>query len=334
MRYINLRDLTVSAIGLGCMGMSHIYTGHRQAEKDSIRTIHRAVELGVTHFDSAELYGPYKNEVLLGKALKGRRDQVVVTSKFGMVSHVGNPGPLDSSAENIRAAVDGSLTRLDTDYIDLYYQHRVDRVVPIEEVIGTLKELISEGKIRHIGLSEAGPDTIRRANAVHPITALQSEYSLWTRDGDDGTLELLEELGIGFVPYSPLGRGLLTGRIRSLDQLDQDDWRLGNPRFMNGALEKNLHALKDVQAVAEETGATLSQVALAWLLSKGDDWAPIPGTIRISHLEEDLLAVDVKLTAEQIVALDNVTQPVGGHHTVAQMKLFDRTNTHKDRRGS
>lgn len=330
MQYIKLRDLTVSALGLGCMGMSHIYTGHRQAEKDSIRTIHRAVELGVTHFDSAELYGPYRNEVLLGKALKGRRDQVVVTSKFGMVSHVGNPGPLDSSAANIRAAVEGSLTRLDTDYIDLYYQHRVDKSVPIEEVIGTLKELITEGKIRHIGLSEAGPDTIRRANAVHPITALQSEYSLWTRDGDDGTLELLKELGIGFVPYSPLGRGLLTGRIRSLDQLDKDDWRLGNPRFMNGALEENLRVLEEVDAVAEEAGATLSQVALAWLLSKGDDWSPIPGTIRISHLEEDLLAVDVKLTPEQVVTLDNVAQPVGEHHTAAQMKLFDRENTLKD----
>lgn len=330
MQYTKLRDLSVSAIGLGCMGMSHIYTGHRQAEKDSIRTIHRAVELGVTHFDSAEIYGPYKNEVLLGKALRGRRDQVVVTSKFGMVSHVGNAGPLDSSAANIRAAVEGSLTRLDTDYIDLYYQHRVDKTVPIEEVIGTLTELIIEGKIRHIGLSEAGPDTIRRANAVHPITALQSEYSLWTRDGDDGTLQLLKELGIGFVPYSPLGRGLLTGRIRSLDQLDTDDWRLSNPRFMDGALEKNLLVLEEVEAVAEEAGATLSQVALAWLLSKGDDWSPIPGTIRVSHLEEDLLAVDLKLTPEQVVALDNITQPVGDHHTAAQMKLFDRENTLTD----
>jgi aryl-alcohol dehydrogenase-like predicted oxidoreductase len=333
-QYIKLRNLAVSAIGLGCMGMSHIYTGHRQAERDSIRTIHRALELGVTHFDSAEIYGPYENEVLVGKALKGRRDQVVVTSKFGMVSHVGNAGPLDSSAANIRAAVEGSLSRLDTDYIDLYYQHRVDKTVPIEEVIGTLKELIAEGKIRHIGLSEAGPDTIRRANAVHPITALQSEYSLWTRDGDDGTLELLKELGIGFVPYSPLGRGLLTGKIRSLAQLDKDDWRLSNPRFMNGALEKNLRVLEEVEAVAEEAGATLSQIALAWLLSKGDDWSPIPGTVRISHLEEDLLAVDVKLTPEQVAALDNVTQPLGDHHTAAQMKLFDRENTLKDHRGN
>lgn len=330
MQYIKLRDLTVSAIGLGCMGMSHIYTGHNQPEKDSIRTIHRAVELGVTHFDSAELYGPFKNEVLLGKALKGRRDQVVVTSKFGLISHVGNPGPSDSSAANIRAAVEGSLTRLDTDYIDLYYQHRVDRMVPIEDVMGTLSELITEGKIRHIGLSEAGPDTIRRANAVHPVTALQSEYSLWTRDGEDGTLELLKELGIGFVPYSPLGRGLLSGKIRSLDHLDEDDWRLGNPRFMDGALEKNLVALKEIEAVAEEAGATLSQVALAWLLSKGEDWSPIPGTIRVAHLEEDLLAVDAKLTPEQILALDNVTQPVGDHHTALQMRLFDRENTLKD----
>lgn len=330
MQYIKLRDLTVSAIGLGCMGMSHIYTGHNQPEKDSIRTIHRALELGVTHFDSAEIYGPFKNEVLLGKALKGRRDQVVVTSKFGLISHVGNPGPLDSSAANIRAAVEGSLTRLDTDYIDLYYQHRVDKMVPIEDVIGTLTELITEGKIRHIGLSEAGPDTIRRANAVHPVTALQSEYSLWTRDGDDGTLELLKELGIGFVPYSPLGRGLLSGKIRSLDHLDKNDWRLGNPRFIDGALEKNLVVLKEVEAVAEEVDATLSQVALAWLLSKGEDWSPIPGTIRVAHLEEDLLAVDVKLTPEQILALDNVTQPVGEHHTALQMRLFDRENVLKD----
>ena len=334
MQYIKLRDLTVSAIGLGCMGMSHLYTGHKQTEKESIRTIHRALELGVTHFDSAELYGPFKNEVLLGKAMKGRRDEVVLTSKFGLISHVGNARPVDSSASNIRAAVEGSLTRLGTEYIDLYYQHRVDKTVPIEDVIGTLTELINEGKIRHIGLSEAGPDTIRRANAVHPITALQSEYSLWTRDGDDGTVELLKELGIGFVPYSPLGRGLLTGKIRSLDQLDEDDWRLSNPRFMDGALEKNLLVLEEVEAVAEEVGATLSQVALAWLLSKGDDWSPIPGTIRISHLEEDLLAMDVKLTPEQVVALDNVTQPVGDHHTAAQMKLFDRENTLKDRRGN
>lgn len=327
MRYIKLRDLTVSAIGLGCMGMSHLYTGHQQAENESIRTIHRALDLGVTHFDSAELYGPFKNEVLLGKALKGRRGQVVLTSKFGLISHVGKAGPVDSSASNIRAAVEGSLARLGTDYIDLYYQHRVDRAVPIEDVMGTLTELIAEGKIRHIGLSEAGPDTIRRANAVYPVTALQSEYSLWTRDGDDGTLELLKELGIGFVPYSPLGRGLLTGKILSLSQLDQDDWRLSNPRFMDGALDKNLIVLKEVESVARQAGATLSQVALAWLLSKGKDWSAIPGTTRVEHLEEDLLAVNVKLSPEQLNALDSLTQPVGDHHTAAQMRLFDRENS-------
>lgn len=327
MQYTQLRDLTVSVIGLGCMGMSHLYTGRGQAEKDSIRTIHRALELGVTHIDSAELYGPFTNEVLLGKALKGRRDEVVLTSKFGLISHTGKPGPMDSSAANIRAAVEGSLTRLDTDYIDLYYQHRVDKTVPIEEVIGTLTELIDEGKIRHIGLSEAGPDTIRWANAVHPITALQSEYSLWTRDGDDGTLDLLKELGIGFVPYSPLGRGLLSGKIRSLDQLDADDWRRSNPRFADGALAKNLQALQDVEAIAEQAGATPAQVALAWLLAKGTDWSPIPGTIRISHLEEDLKAVDVRLSPEQLLALDNITQPVGDHHTAAQSKSFDRENS-------
>lgn len=324
MQYTKLRDLTVSTIGLGCMGMSHLYTGYQQADDLSIRTIHRALELGVTHFDTAELYGPFTNEVLVGKALKGRRDQVVLASKFGLRSHVGNSGPTDSSAANIRVAVEGSLTRLDTDYLDLYYQHRVDKSTSIEDVIGTLSELITEGKIRHIGLSEAGQDTIRRANAVHPITALQSEYSLWTRDGEDGTLDLLKELGIGFVPYSPLGRGLLSGKIRSREQFDAEDWRLTNPRFADGALEHNLEVLTEVEAIAEELGATTSQVALAWLLAKGEDWSPIPGTIRISHLEEDLLAADIVLSPEQISTLDNITQPEGDHHTVAQAMMLDR----------
>lgn len=324
MQYTQLGDLTVSRIGLGCMGMSHLYTGHSRNDDDCIRTIHRAIELGVTHIDTAELYGPFTNEVLVGRALRGRRDKVVLASKFGLMSHVGGAGGLDSSAANIRAAVEGSLTRLDTDYIDLYYQHRVDRTVPIEEVIGTLAELIDEGKIRHIGLSEAGKDTIRRAHAVHPIAALQSEYSLWTRDGEDGTLTLLRELGIGFVPYSPLGRGMLSGAIRSLDQLDSTDWRLTNPRFASGAFEKNLEALRDVETIAREAGATTAQVALAWLLAKGEDWSPIPGTIRVSHLEEDLAAVEVRLTPEQVRRLDNATQPEGDHHTPAQTKLFDR----------
>ena len=324
MQYTNLRDLKVSKIGLGCMPMSHIYTGFNQDEALSIATIHRAIDLGVTHFDTAELYGPFTNETLVGKALKGRRDKVVIATKFGLMSHVGNPGPVDSSAANIRVAVEGSLKRLNTDYIDLYYQHRVDRNVPIEDVIGTLTELIDEGKIRHIGLSEAGKETIRRAHAVYPITALQSEYCLWTRDGEDGTLDLLKELGIGFVPYSPLGRGLLTGKIRSRDIFEEGDFRLTNPRFLPGALEQNLEILSELEAVAEEVGATNAQVALAWLLHKADDWSPIPGTKSVTHLEEDLGALDVSLTPDQVKKLDNITQPVGDHHTEAQMVLFDR----------
>lgn len=324
MHTTQLRDLTVSRIGLGCMGMSHIYTGHRQPEADSIRVIHRALDLGVTFIDTAEIYGPFKNEVLVGKAIAGKRDQVVLATKFGLMSHTGADRPNDSTPANIRIAVEGSLQRLGTDYIDLYYQHRIDPHTPIEEVIGTLAELVTEGKIRAIGMSEAGPSNIRRANAVHPITALQSEYSLWTRDGDDGTLDLLRELGIGFVPYSPLGRGMLSGKIRSRDQFDADDWRLTNPRFVPGAFEHNLGVLREVEDIAAEVGATPAQVSLAWLLAQGDDWAPIPGTIRITHLEEDLAAVDVQLTNDQIERLRNVTQPEGGHHGETQMRMLDR----------
>ena len=324
MQYTQLRDLTVSRIGLGCMGMSHIYTGHRQPDEDSIRVIHRALDLGVSFIDTAEIYGPFKNEVLVGKAITGKRDQVVLATKFGLMSHTGADRPNDSTPANIRIAVEGSLQRLGTDYIDLYYQHRIDPHTPIEEVIGTLAELVTEGKIRTIGMSEAGPSNIRRANAVHPITALQSEYSLWTRDGDDGTLDLLRELGIGFVPYSPLGRGMLSGKIRSRDQFDADDWRLTNPRFVPGAFEHNLGVLREVEEIAAEVGATPAQVSLAWLLAQGDDWAPIPGTIRITHLEEDLAAVDVQLTNDQIERLRNVTQPEGGHHGETQMRMLDR----------
>ena len=305
------------------MGMSHIYTGYKQPDADSIAVIHRALDLGVTLIDTAEIYGPEKNEVLVGKAIKGRRDKVVLATKFGLRSNVGRPAP-DSSPENIRVAVEGSLKRLDVDHIDLYYQHRVDKTVPIEDVMGTLVELIDEGKIGHIGLSEAGQATIRRAHAVHPITALQSEYSLWTRDGDDGTLDLLRELGIGFVPYSPLGRGMLSAKITSRDQFDDDDWRLTNPRFVEEVFDENLRRVDDVVAIAAEVGATPAQVALAWLLAKGSDWAPIPGTVRIPHLEEDLGAVDVALTPDQVARLDNVAQPLGDHHSPAQMAMFDR----------
>jgi len=324
MQHTRLGDLTVSRIGLGCMGMSHLYTGHSRDEASSIRTIHRALELGVTHIDTAELYGPFTNEELVGRALVGRRDSVVLATKFGLMSHVGNAGPVDSSAASIRIAVEGSLTRLQTDHIDLYYQHRVDPAVPIEDVIGTLSELIAEGKIRHIGLSEAGRETIRRAHAVHPIAALQSEYSLWSRDADDGTLDLLRELGIGFVPYSPLNRGLLAGTLRTRDQLEETDWRLTNPRFLPGAIESNVTIVEEIAEIGGEVGATPAQVSLAWLLAQGDDWSPIPGTIRVDHLEEDLGALDVTLSTEQVHRLTDITPAVGGHHTEAQARLFDR----------
>jgi len=324
MQNTRLGELTVSRIGLGCMGMSHLYTGHSRDEASSIRTIHRALDLGVTHIDTAELYGPFTNEELVGRALVGRRDSVVLATKFGLMSHVGNPGPVDSSAASIRIAIEGSLRRLQTDHIDLYYQHRVDPAVPIEDVIGTLSELVHEGKIRHIGLSEAGRETIRRAHAVHPIAALQSEYSLWSRDADDGTLDLLRELGIGFVPYSPLNRGLLAGTLRTRDQLEETDWRLTNPRFLPGAIESNVAIVEEIAEIGGEVGATPAQVSLAWLLAQGDDWSPIPGTIRVDHLEEDLGALDVTLSAEQVQRLTDITPAVGGHHTEAQARLFDR----------
>ena len=324
MQNTRLGELTVSRIGLGCMGMSHLYTGHSRDEASSIRTIHRALDLGVSHIDTAELYGPFTNEELVGRALVGRRDSVVLATKFGLMSHVGNAGPVDSSAASIRIAIEGSLRRLQTDHIDLYYQHRVDPAVPIEDVIGTLSELIAEGKILHIGLSEAGRETIRRAHAVHPIAALQSEYSLWSRDADDGTLDLLRELGIGFVPYSPLNRGLLAGTLRTRDQLEETDWRLTNPRFLPGAIESNVAIVEEIAEIGGEVGATPAQVSLAWLLAQGDDWSPIPGTIRIDHLEEDLGALDVTLSAEQVQRLTDITPAVGGHHTEAQARLFDR----------
>ena len=270
MKHIKLRDLEVSRIGLGAMGMSFGYTGAGSDDAESIRTIHRALELGVTFIDTAEIYGPYTNEELVGRALQGRRDHVVLATKFGMISHTGaGPGNLDSSPANIRTAVEGSLRRLDTDYIDLYYQHRIDPNTPIEDTVGAVAELVTEGKVRHIGLSEAGVDNIRRAHAVHPITALQSEYSLWTRDPEPDVLPLLRELGTGFVPYSPLGHGFLTGQIRSMGDLADDDWRKTSPRFMGENFQRNLRIADEVAAVAAEAGATPAQVAIAWLLTRG-----------------------------------------------------------------
>ncbi|MFD7733931.1 aldo/keto reductase [Kitasatospora phosalacinea] len=306
------------------MGMSHGYTGAGTDDDQSIRTVHRALELGVTLLDTAEVYGPYTNEELVGRALKGRRDQVVLATKFGLISHTGRQGT-DSSPANVRAAVEGSLKRLGTDRIDLYYQHRVDPGTPIEETVGALAELVTEGKIRHIGLSEAGPDTIRRAHAVHPVTAVQSEYSLFTRDPEAHVLPTLRELNIGFVPFSPLGRGFLTGAIRSTGQFDADDFRADNPRFTGANFAHNLHLADQVAAIAAETGATPAQVALAWLLAQGDFIAPIPGTRRVARVEENTGADAVRLTGDQLARLSALPPAAGDTHNEAQMRMMERS---------
>jgi aryl-alcohol dehydrogenase-like predicted oxidoreductase len=324
MRTAHLGNLEVSRIGLGAMGMSGSY-GDASDEAESIRTIHRAIELGVTFLDTAETYGRGHNEQLVGRAIKDRRDQVVLATKFGLASHTGRPaGSLDSSPASVRAAVEGSLTRLGTDHIDLYYQHRVDPATPIEDTVGAMAELVTEGKVRYLGLSEAWAGNIRRAHAVHPITALQSEYSLWTRDPEREVLPVLRELGIGFVPYSPLGRGFLTGQIQSLDTIADGDFRKNNPRFEGENFEHNLRVADEVRQIAAEVGATPAQVSLAWLLAQGDDFAPIPGTKRVSRLEENAAADGVELTAGQLDQLTRVTPPAGGHHNEAQMRALDR----------
>jgi aryl-alcohol dehydrogenase-like predicted oxidoreductase len=327
MRTAKLGELVVSRIGLGAMGMSHGYTGAGSDDAESIRTIHRAIDLGVTLIDTAEIYGPYLNEELVGKALKGRRDRVVLATKFGLVSHSGaGPWNLDSGPDNIRTAVEGSLKRLGTDHIDLYYQHRVDPNTPIEDTMGALAGLVKDGKIRHVGLSEAWIDTIRRAHAVHPVAALQSEYSLWTRDQEE-VLPVLRELGIGLVAYSPLGHGFLTGTLRTpadVEKLDDSDFRTNNPRFTGENFQRNLRLAGEVQTVADQAGATPAQVALAWLLTKGDDVVPIPGTKRVGRVEENTAADAVTLTPQQIAALDALPVAEGGHHTDEQMQMIER----------
>ncbi|MGZ4755366.1 MAG: aldo/keto reductase [Acidimicrobiia bacterium] len=325
MKHINLGTLDVGRIGLGAMGMSAAYTGAGTDDAESIRTIHRALDLGVNLIDTAEIYGPFTNEELVGRAIKDRRDDVLLATKFGLVSHAGGgPGNLDSSPANIRIAVEGSLKRLGTDHIDLYYQHRVDPNSPIEDTVGALSELVAAGKVRHIGLSEAGADTIRRAHSVHPITALQSEYSLWTRDPEPKVLPVLRELGIGLVAYSPLGRGFLTGEIRSTDDFADNDARKDNPRFTGNNFQRNLRAVEEVEAVATEVGATPAQVALAWVLAQGDDIAPIPGTKRVARVEENAAADGVVLSVEQIDKLTNVTPAAGDHHSEQQMQMIER----------
>ncbi|MEE2037926.1 aldo/keto reductase [Nocardiopsis sp. CT-R113] len=325
MKHVSLGGLDVSRIGLGAMTMAGTYTtGAALDDAESVRTIHRALDLGVTHIDTAEIYGPFHSEEIVGKAIRGRRDEVVVATKFGLVSHSGGgPGVVDGSADNVRAAVEGSLRRLGTDHIDLYYQHRVDPDTPVEETVGALAELVEQGKVRHIGLSEAGARTIRRAHAVHPVSALQTEYSLWTRDVEEEILPLLRELGIGFVPYSPLGHGLLTGRIRTVEDFADDDWRKTNPRFIGENFDRNLRIVDEVQAIGAEIGATPAQTALAWLLTRGSDIAPIPGTRRVSRVEENTAADGIELSADQLERLDNLTPASGARHNEENMARIE-----------
>ncbi|MET8754949.1 aldo/keto reductase [Streptomyces sp. NPDC004667] len=312
MHHVSLGGLDVSRIGLGAMTMSDYYTGARSDEKEAVRTIRRALDLGVGFLDTAEIYGPFVNEELVGRAVAGRRDEVVIATKFGLVSHAGaGLNVLDSSPANVRAAVEGSLRRLGTDHIDLLYQHRVDPGTPIEDTVGALGELVREGKVRHIGLSEAGADTIRRAHAVHPVAAVQTEYSLWSRQPAESLLPVLRELGVGLVAYSPLGRGFLTGAIRSTKDLDADDFRLSTPRFAEDNFARNLRIVDEVASVAEDAGATPAQIALAWLLAQGDDIVPIPGTKRVSRIEENAAADAVSLTPGQLALLATLTPPSG-----------------------
>jgi aryl-alcohol dehydrogenase-like predicted oxidoreductase len=297
------QGLEVSAIGLGCMGMSEFY-GARD-EQEALDTIHRALDLGVTFLDTADMYGPFTNEKLVARAIAGRRDEVQLATKFGNVrGENGEYLGIRGDADYVRQACEASLERLGVDHIDLYYQHRVDKATDIEETVGAMAELVEAGKVRHLGLSEASPETIRRAHAVHPITALQSEYSLWTRDPEDEILPTIRELGIGFVAYSPLGRGFLSGRITSPEDLDPDDFRRRNPRFQGENFDRNLELVDRVREIAGEKGATPSQLALAWVLRQGDDIVPIPGTKRVAYLEENAGAASVELSDDELARIE------------------------------
>ncbi|HEX3275043.1 MAG TPA: aldo/keto reductase [Gemmatimonadales bacterium] len=319
-RALGRQGLSVSALGLGCMGMSQSYGAFDDAE--SIATIHRALELGVTLLDTAEVYGPYTNESLLGRALEGRRDQAIIATKFGWEIGAKQRGGLDSRPEHIRRAVEGSLKRLRTDRIDLLYQHRVDPAVPIEDVVGTMADLVRQGKVRFLGLSEAGAGTIRRAHAVHPIAALQSEYSLWERNLEAEIIPLLRELGVGLVPFSPLGRGFLTGTARRAEEYPEGDYRRGDPRFQGENYDANMRAAAVVGEVARELGATAGQVALAWVLAQGPDVVPIPGTKRRTYLEENTAAADLRLDAGQLARLTDALPPAAGPRYSEQMMSY------------
>ena len=324
-RRLGSQGLEVSALGLGCMGMSQSYGA--ADERESIATLHRAVELGVTLFDTAEVYGPFTNEELLGRAFADRRDRVLLATKFGFRFEGGQVLGTDSRPEHVREVVEASLRRLRTDRIDLLYQHRVDPAVPIEDVVGAMAELVSAGKVRFLGLSEAGEATLRRAHAVHPISALQSEYSLWERNLEEGILPLLRELGIGIVPFSPLGRGFLTGSAKPAADYPEGDFRRGDPRFQGENFAANMRAAATVREVAAKKGATPGQVALAWLLHKGDDVVPIPGTKRRRYLEENVAAADLALDAAEMAALDAALPPgttAGPRYNERMLSLIDR----------
>ncbi len=328
-RRLGTQGLTVSALGLGCMGMSQSYgSPEERDERESIATIDRALELGCTFLDTAEVYGPFTNEELVGRALKGRRYRAVIATKFGWKIDDDKRGlALDSRPAHIREAVEGSLRRLGTDHIDLLYQHRVDPAVPIEDVVGTMADLVREGKARFLGLSEAGENTIRRAHAVHPISALQSEYSLWERNLEPRIIPLLRELGIGLVPFSPLGRGFLTGTAKRAEEYSEDDFRRGDPRYQGENFDANMRAASAVQELARRKDATPGQIALAWLLHKGDDVVPIPGTKRRKYLEENIAAVAVELNPEEMAELDRALPPekvAGPRYNERMMATVDR----------